>query len=203
MCLEAWITNIWAPIIGAHTYQLSVSLKLQNRDRIRKFPRSAFSAQSCFALLPPLSVSLWPFVQSSAGLINHTHSGMQWHRWEHGGFIITALGWGVWWWWWWWWARPEAFCKTGEHRALETGIWIHSRMRGGIIATRYRWLNQQRHPRCVCRQILRQMAFRRVKRMSCWSSSYVWLHVSADPEKQSAELLPGDFHMGLPFVVFN
>lgn len=94
VCLRACITSIWAPVIGTHTYQLSVSLKRQNRDRIRKFPRSAFSAQSCFALFPPLCLSLCGlFAQSSAGLINHTNGGMRWHRWEQGGFIITALGW--------------------------------------------------------------------------------------------------------------
>lgn len=38
------------PVIGTRTRQLSVSLKLQNRDRIRKFHHSAISARPCSAL---------------------------------------------------------------------------------------------------------------------------------------------------------
>lgn len=34
-----------------------------------------------------VSVSLWPFVRSSAGLINHTHTGVR------RGFIAAAAGW--------------------------------------------------------------------------------------------------------------
>lgn len=33
---------------------------------------------------------LRPFVQSSAGLINHKHSPVRWHQWEQNGFIIAA-----------------------------------------------------------------------------------------------------------------
>lgn len=82
------------PVIGAHTYHLSVSLKLQNRDRIKKVsPFSIFCPIVLGALPSSVSVSLWPFVHSSARLINHTHSGMRWYRWEQGGFITTALEW--------------------------------------------------------------------------------------------------------------
>lgn len=96
LCVCAWehTLQLLCNVIGAHTYHLSVSLKLQNRNSIRKFPCSAFSSQKCFPLLfLSVSVSLWPFVQSSARLINHTHSRAWWHRWEQGGFIIKALGW--------------------------------------------------------------------------------------------------------------
>lgn len=87
VCLEAWITALH-PVIGAHTYYLSVSLKLQKKETaLESFPVQHFLRS--YASLPPsllcfcLSVGagcMWPFVQSSAGLINHTHSSMQWHR---------------------------------------------------------------------------------------------------------------------------
>lgn len=100
VCLQACITSIWAPVIGTHTYQLSVSLKLQNRDRIRKFPRSAFSAQSCFSLFPPLCLSLCGlFAQSSAGLINHTSGGtgesrvdLSSQHWDGKGNLVVVVG---------------------------------------------------------------------------------------------------------------
>lgn len=47
VCLCAWkhaLQLLW-PVIGAHTYHLSVWLKLQNRGSIRKFPCSALSAR--------------------------------------------------------------------------------------------------------------------------------------------------------------
>lgn len=104
VCMSTGLHYSFCAVIGAHTYHLSVSLKLQNRDGIRNFPCSAFFPQQSplhtLSLPQPLLSSplclsprwsrLWPFVQSSAGLINHTHSTVRWHRWERDGFIITV-----------------------------------------------------------------------------------------------------------------
>lgn len=55
-------------------------------------------------------------------------------------------------------------------------------------------------------QILRQMAFRRIKKnvLLKFSVVHVWLHVSADTIQRNNQLsFAWVFHRGLPFVVFD
>lgn len=51
---------------------------------------TSVSDSTSLSLFPSfVSVSLWPFVRSSAGLINHAHAGV-WR--EQRGFMVVALG---------------------------------------------------------------------------------------------------------------
>lgn len=188
-----WYTHL--PIIC-----LAKIAKQRQDEKVSPF--SVFCTIVLRSLPSSVSVSLWPF----CSVFSRTHkSYARWHAVAQvrAGWIYhhsTGMGRGIWWWWW---ARPGAFRKTGEHKGLETGTWIHLWTIGGI-RVRYRWLDQQRHTVCVPRWILRQMAFRRVKRMSCWSSSHVWLRVWVQIQRNNQlSFFPGDFHKGLPFVVFN